>query len=210
MAQARCSNGHIYDSDIYGNNCPYCERGATTIDFERAGSAAEKELEDIGKTEPVSTITPEVFGATTPPKAYVQQQEELGKTMPAYGLKNGREPVVGWLVCVQGHDKGADYRLFPRINTVGRGPKNDVQIKGDETITSEAHARIAYADKNNEFYLVPGESLNVIYYNGAPIFNPQKLSAYDRITLGQSEVVFVPFCNDRFVWPAADLTGKNG
>ena len=25
MAQARCKNGHIYDSAIYGDRCPYCD-----------------------------------------------------------------------------------------------------------------------------------------------------------------------------------------
>ena len=48
---------------------------------------------------------------------------------------HGADPVVGWLVCVTGPNTGRDYRLFARINTIGRAEKNDVCLKGDNTIS---------------------------------------------------------------------------
>ena len=210
MAQARCSNGHIYDSDIYGDNCPYCEHGANTIDFEGADSAGGGDfgLEDVGKSFPVSAITPEEVQKTRPPKQFLEQQEEIGKTKPAFTPKKGGDPIVGWLVCVDGHDVGLDYKLSARTNTIGRGSEMDVRIKGDDTITSNVHAKIDYDVLNNDFYLVPANNRNTIYHNGAPVYAAQKLEAYDRIRLGQSEVLFVPFCCDKFVWPVEEAAAE--
>jgi hypothetical protein len=35
---------------------------------------------------------------------------------------------------------------------------------------------------------------------GEPIYVPYKLEAYEQIELGETKLVFVPFCNDRFNW----------
>ena len=112
------------------------------------------------------------------------------------------EPVVGWLVCIDGADKGKDYHLFARINTIGRSSENDVSIKGDSTISRESHARLAYDPRHNAFQLIPGDSTNNIYLNEQPLYTPAKLEAFDVVELGQSKFVFVPLCCERFQWEA--------
>ena len=210
MAKKRCANGHIYDSDIYGDNCPYCDGNTPTIDFGRPAAAAPAaeadpfEQEGIGKSAPVSTIRPEEITKTRPPQAFLDKQEEIGKTQPAFRPQQGSDPVVGWLVCVHGHDTGKDYKLSARTNTIGRGSEMDVRIKGDDTISSDTHAKIDYDVLNNDFYLLPANNRNTIYLNGAPVYAAQKLSAYDKIRFGKSEVLFVPFCCDKFTWPTED------
>lgn len=208
MAQARCKNGHIYDREIYGDDCPYCDRGTGTISF--GGSAPRERAffapEEIGRSEPVSAITPEDIGRTAPPKAYLEQMEEIGKTQPAFKPREGSDPVVGWLVCVSGHEAGKDYRLAARMNTIGRGGEMDVHIKGDDAITSNTHAKIDYDVLNNAFYLLPANNANTIYCNGAPVYAATKLAPYDRLRLGLTELLFVPFCCERFTWPAAEQT----
>ena len=199
MAQARCSNGHLYDADIYGSECPYCENGIDTLDFDGGETFFQDPLD---KSAPVSTLTPEEIRRTAPPKAYLEQQEEIGKTKPTFQPKQGGDPVVGWLVCVKGHDAGKDYRLGARTNTIGRSSKMDVCIRGDDTVTSDVHAKIDYDALNNDFYLLPANNRNTIYLNGAPVYAAQKLAAYDRLRFGRTELLFVPFCGDKFVWPA--------
>ena len=205
MAQARCKNGHLYDTEIYGDTCPYCAQGNSVIEF----GETELEVEDfdpmdqLGKTVPVSTITPETINKTTPPQEYMQKQQEIGKTQPVFRPKQGIDPVVGWLVCVDGHNVGSDYRLLPRTNSIGRGREMDVQLKGDDTISSDTHAKIDYDALNNSFYLLPGNNRNPIYLNNVPVYQAVMLNPYDRIRLGKTDVLFVPFCCDRFVWPTA-------
>ena len=45
---------------------------------------------------------------------------------------------------------------------------------------------------------------NTIYCNGAPVYAALKLSPYDRVRFGHTELLFVPFCCERFTWPAAE------
>ena len=203
MAHARCKNGHIYDTDIYGSSCPYCSSGRTSINFGGVRPTQSSfGMDDVGKSVPVSTITAETISKTTATQDYVKNQEEFGKTQAAFKV-HGADPVVGWLVCVTGPNTGRDYRLFARINTIGRAEKNDVCLKGDNTISSQNHAKIAYAARKNDFYLLPGDSTNTIYLNDEPVYEKEKLRAYDRIILGNdTEVLFVPFCGEQFSWPA--------
>lgn len=207
MAQARCSRGHIFDTDIYGRACPYCESGAgRSIDFGANNFAGGVfgAADDMGKTVPINNpIMPEKVNKTAPPEAYAPAgQQKMNKTVGVFEKKTGMDPVVGWLVCINGHDKGHDYRLCAKTNTIGRGEDMDIRIKGDDTISSNIHAKIDYDILNNSFYLIPGNNKNTIYVNNAPLYSAQKLKAYDRLRFGQSELMFVPFCCEYFVWPA--------
>lgn len=203
MALTECGNGHLYDSDQYAS-CPYCNGGGNRIDFGVGGDSA------IGKTAPVGAGFGPVLqrtaggieiGATVAPQSYHNQQEEdVGKTVGVLQKNMKLEPVVGWLVCIEGTDKGKDYRICAKNNTIGRSEKMDICIKGDTTISRENHARLAYDEKHNIFHLIPAESTNNIYLNDEPIYIPAKLAAYDIIEFGETKLLFVPFCCEKFTW----------
>lgn len=213
MAFTECANGHLYDSDQYGS-CPYCNGGGNRIEF---GGGADSE---IGKTAPVGGYGPSggsgiseaaagnfgggaEIGATVAPQSYRRanaEKEDAGKTVGVFQKSMNLEPVVGWLVCIEGPDKGKDFRIWAKNNTIGRSEKMDICIKGDTTISRENHARIAYDSKHNNFHLIPAESTNNIYLNDEPIYIPTKLGEYDLIEFGDSRFLFVPFCNDKFTW----------
>ena len=53
----------------------------------------------------------------------------------------------------------------------------------------------------DDFYLIPGNNRNTIYRNNAPVYAAQKLEDYDTLRFGETELLFVSFCNDRFRWP---------
>lgn len=213
MAFTECANGHIYDSDQYVS-CPYCNGGGNRIEF---GGNADS---GIGKTAPLSGYGPSggapaggaavggspdrsEIGATVAPQGYRkagEEKEDTGKTVGVFQRSMNMEPVVGWLVCIEGPEKGKDFRILAKNNTVGRSEKMDICIKGDTTISRENHARIAYDDKHNNFHLIPAESTNNIYLNEEPVFIPTKLEAYSLIEFGDSKFLFVPFCNEKFTW----------
>ncbi len=150
----------------------------------------------------------EEVGATVAPSSYTggndsakkDESDDTGKTVAVLKKSLNVEPIAGWLVCIEGSDKGKDFRIMARNNSIGRSEKMDICLKGDTTISRENHARIAYDVKHNTFHLIPAESTNSIYLNGEPVYVPTVLSAYDTLEFGESKFLFVPFCNDKFVW----------
>lgn len=196
MAITECGNGHLYDTDQYAA-CPYCNGGFNTINFGAASDAG-----DIGRTVPVggfSSGTSEIDN-TVAPESYRKKQEQEDKTVGVFGKRMNLEPVTAWLVCIEGTNKGKDYKLWAKNNTIGRSEDMDVCIKGDMSISRQNHARLSYDEKHNDFYLIPAENTNNIYINDEPVYIPTKLSAYDCIEFGESKMVFVPFCSDKFTW----------
>lgn len=184
-----------------------------------AGAQGGRTVMDSGKTAPIGGPlggggTPVTdYSVTRPPRGYetkARRVDEENKTKGTFQKKLGIDPVVGWLVCVDGADKGKDYRLLGRINSIGRSESMDVCVKGDMTISSVNHARIGYGDKNNRFTLIPADGKSVIYLNGDEVYIPTVLNAYDTIELGETTFVFIPFCSDRFTWQKGKADGKGG
>ena len=109
-------------------------------------------------------------------------------------------PVTGWLVCICGEAKGKSYNIVSGLNYVGR--RKD--IEGDISISRYRHAVVEYSEERKEFLLRLGESKEKIYITRDRqkriLEGTIKLEAYDVITLGRTELMFVPFCGDRFTW----------
>lgn len=182
MALKECSNGHLYDSDKY-SACPYCDGNMNRVEFSPAPSSG------IGKTVGVANSTP-----VNP------QGNDTGKTVAVFQKNFSREPVTGWLVCIEGAEKGKDYRIAAKNNSIGRNENMDICISSDPAISRENHARLSYDGKHHHFYLIPAESTNNIYINDEPIYVPTRLNKGDVIELGESKFIFSPFCDDRFNW----------
>lgn len=186
MAITECGRGHIYDMSQY-NECPYCN-----------SSRIEYNYGDNNKT-----ISPENNGNTNKtiaPDGYLRRKGEENKTVGIFKKTYNIEPVVGWLVCIEGPERGKDYHLWARINTIGRSENMDVCIKRDTTISKENHARLAYDIKHNNYQLIPADSTNNIYVNDEPVYIPVKLNAYDEIEFGNSKMLFIPLCSEKFKW----------
>ncbi len=170
MQMIQCPNGHFYDASIYPR-CPYCD-----------GSAAGT---SVGVTVPVQRPA---------------QSSAPGATVAVIKKKLGIDPVVGWLVCLEGPQKGKDYRLHADNNYIGRDKSMDVCLEGDETISRERHALLTYDFETKTFYLTPKDGRSNPRLNGKPVLSSVELSAYDRIQLGQTQLLFVPLCSDQFEW----------
>ena len=113
-------------------------------------------------------------------------------------------PVTGWLVCICGEAKGKSYNIVSGLNYVGRRKDMDICIEGDISISRYRHAVVEYNEERKEFLLRLGESKEKIYITRDRqkriLEGTIKLEAYDVITLGRTELMFVPFCGDRFTW----------
>ena len=207
--QRTCSAGHVYDADQFAS-CPYCNRNTRAIQFGAtaapAGYGATTAPAGYGAAPAGRDDT---IGQTVMPEAIRRrmEQERDNRTVGEFKRRLGYEPVVGWLVCVEGPEVGKDYRLYGRINTIGRAEGNDVVLAQEHTVSQKNHVRLAYDAKHNNFQLIPGEGTNVTYLNDEPLYVPQKLNAYDVLEMGATKLIFVPLCNERFRWPEKRTEG---
>ena len=207
--QRTCSAGHVYDADQFPS-CPYCNRNTRAIQFGAtaapAGYGATTAPAGYGAAPAERDDT---IGQTVMPEAIRRrmEQERNNRTVGEFKRKLGYEPVVGWLVCVEGPEVGKDYRLFGRINSIGRAEGNDVVLAQEHTVSQKNHVRLAYDAKHNNFQLIPGEGTNVTYLNDEPLYVPQKLNAYDVLEMGDTKLIFVPLCSERFHWPEKRTEG---
>lgn len=115
-----------------------------------------------------------------------------------------QDPVVGWLVVVGGPGIGNYRPIFEGNNTVGRSDKNRVPIDfGDDAISSEEQVYIRYDSSDRSFLFVPNlAKTNVVSLNAKRPTGAVELAQMDVITMGRTQLVFVPFCGPEFDWSA--------
>lgn len=117
----------------------------------------------------------------------------------SFGNETAAEPVVGWLVCVDGPMKGTDYRIHAGYNYIGR-EVGDIHIHGDNQISRQNHAMIAYDSGDHTYYFGPSGGRNLIKVNGKTILNAVEVKNYDVFTIGTSKMMFVGLCGPHFDW----------
>ncbi|MCC8150450.1 MAG: FHA domain-containing protein [Lachnospiraceae bacterium] len=176
---------------------------------------------DVGATQPVDGGFADI-GATEPVGAFVNSSDETkAPTRPMDGFLNadiggndyssetvpvspgrvsGFTPVVGWLVCVDGPDRGNDYRIRTGYNQIGRSEHMDICIRGDQKISREKHALIAYDDVEKMFFFGPSEGRNIVRVNDKMVMLPTELHPYDTLSIGSAKLIFVPLCGENFDW----------
>ena len=109
-------------------------------------------------------------------------------------------PCVGWLVALGGEHIGTDFRLKVGKNFIGRSPKMDIALTEDKSVSRERHAIVVYDPKSNMYLIQPGESSSLAYHNNNLLLTPEKLEAYDMITVGDVNLLFMPLCGAKFSW----------
>jgi hypothetical protein len=126
-----------------------------------------------------------------------------GATVGIYAhLGGAADPVVGWLACIDGPDKGRDWRLVSGRNAIGRGDGMPVRLAGDPSVSRDRHAVISFDPRRRSFSLAPGDGQGLVYCNGQEVVMPVTLAAHDRIEVGASTLLFVPLVGPRFSWEA--------
>ncbi len=183
MAIIRCSCGFFYDEEKYGV-CPKCS-GAY-----RAMQPVESVLPPaVGRGVPAGQNMP--AGQSAPGRRSAAQAE-------AFFYEGKQDFFAGWLVCVRGAQKGRDFRIFPGFNRVGRQSFSDICLE-DGQVARESHCAVVYEPKKGAFYLMPGKG-TVTLLNERRIEGTEELEEGDRIGVGESLLVFIPFCGKERTW----------
>ena len=100
-----------------------------------------------------------------------------------------------------GKKKGTDFRIHGQRNFLGRAGTNDICIDFDDSVSAVDNVIISYNDKNNKFYIQIGEhQKNNVYLNDEMLLAPMELKENDVIEMGETKLMFRPFCNDTFRW----------
>ncbi len=197
----QCANGHFFD-DTRHASCPYCASAQQPVSAPFGG----------GKTVPLANAAPDA-GKTVPLSAQPASPFSVGKTVPLAGIpsdagktvglmqqKTGIDPAVGFVVCIEGPHRGADFRLRAGRNFIGRDPSMDVSLTDDVTVSRDSHALISFDNRHNTFILSPSQGRGLTYLNNEPIESAVTLRAYDRIEVGSTKLIFLPLCSDEFSW----------
>jgi len=168
----------------------------------------------IGKCENNHRYNQDTHGDTCPICGLVSRKaKEEGKTLEElkamYELRE-EQYVCGWLVCVEGINKGREYPIHTGINTIGSGDSMDIQIRGDLHIEEYYHAAIMYDPQAKQTSILPGESKGLAYLEGNLVYLPQELAAYAEIELGETKLLFRPFCGQDFDWQSEGDASKDG
>ena len=197
MEMKKCPKGHYYDASIHVE-CPYCSNVGT-------GSATlplEGFMSDGGsKTVPLSFDVPGDSGKTVPLDAAINNGDsDDGRTVALIKEDTGIDPVVGWLVCIDGKEKGRDYRIHTDNNYIGRSDRMDICVRGDETISRENHAVISYDNMSNIYFFSPGDGRAIVRVNDIAVFSTVILKPHDKITIGKTAFTFMPLCDEHFIW----------
>lgn len=182
MAIVKCGKGHFFDDTKY-KTCPHC-------------SELLPEGGEEAKTVSLRTGSISSVGLA---KEQLKELVREEKTVSLSAVEQDVDPVVGWLVCVEGTEKGRDYRIHAGRNFVGRSLKMDISIVDDAAITRENHCSVVYDPQSGHFFAVPGMGTNT-YCNGMRLSNPSALNDGDKIQIGDSHFCFVAYCKGTRKW----------
>ena len=204
MSIVRCPNGHYYDYKRF-STCPHClSFGANITNKETVGVSfahnlfqSNRFIEDNEKT--VAKNSNVLGGDDEKTVRFNDAADDNEKTIGFMKMATKVNPVVGWLVCIDGPERGRDYRLHAERNFIGRTWKMDVNIVDDRSVSRENHASIVYDPHSGLFMIVNGEGIKT-YLNGEPVTEPKIIKDGDKIGIGSSTYDFVAYCREDRQW----------
>lgn len=186
MNLCRCERGHFYDKEKFAT-CPHCGGG---------GASDEKLTEAF-----TEDVTVPMNGASAPQMTPPPVAPAFGGAAPqAQPVNKVSTPCVGWLIALGGEHIGTDFRLKTGKNFIGRSPQMDIALTDDKSVSRERHAIVVYDPKSNMYLVQPGESSSLAYHNNNLLLTPEKLEAYDMVTVGDVNLLFMPLCSEKFSW----------
>lgn len=191
MAVICCAKGHYYDNEKF-SECPHCKQ--------QAASPQKRILNDELTVLGLSGSSPEgEVNQKIQVNLGVSSFIEDEKTIGIFRREHGYEPVVGWLVCTEGKEKGRDFRLHAGRNFIGRSLKSDIALVDDERISKEDHCSVVYEPKQSIFMLMRGIG-DGVSVEGQRLEESIPLQGREIIEMGSGTFVFVPFCGEERKW----------
>jgi hypothetical protein len=171
-----------------------------------AKAPAPEPMAPAEASEPTTRIVRGAGAALKPASSL--DADEVGRTQAVRGKPKlvrssfHQDPVVGWVVVVGGPGLGAFRPIYEGNNTLGRSKGQRIPIDfGDESISSEEQAYIRYDSIDRQFLFIPNlAKTNIVSINNKKPTGAVPLQAMDVITVGHTQLAFVPFCGEEFDW----------
>ncbi len=140
-----------------------------------------------------------ILGFSSPSTASEDPFEKAAST-PAPAETSANFP-VGWLVVVDGPGRGTSFTIFDGVTQIGRGEDQTVRLDfGDNSISRENHAAIAYDPEQQTFFIGHGGKANLVRVNNRPVLSTEELQSDDKVRIGETTLRFVAFCGHSFSW----------
>jgi len=113
----------------------------------------------------------------------------------------GFDPVVGWLVVLEGPGRGKAVSIYAGMNSVGRDESQRIRLDfGDGGISREGAAFITFEPKRRTFHINHGGKANIVYLNEEAVLTPVPLTNGQMIAIGATKLRFVALCGPEFNW----------
>lgn len=189
----------LYETDLYDADQPIDEPKEPEMvvpPVAPAATSSTKRKPSRGKTraqadEPPANAVVDLFN---PDVAVVQS------TRPKFP--------VGWLVVVDGPGRGTFFTLMSGMSQIGRGGDQTIQLNfGDEEISQDNHAVIAYDTEQHEFLLGHGGRSKIVRLNDRLVLSTESLKNADQIRIGETTLKLVVLCDEKFSWEADKAQG---
>lgn len=166
---------------------PAAAAPATPVSSRPAGHHVEPLPDAAVRNDPVSA----------PPRTQLVRGRSTVKRTELH-----QDPVVGWLVIVGGPGLGAFRPIYEGNNTIGRASTQRIPLDfGDDAISNEEQAYLRYDSIDRKYLLVPNlAKTNIVAVNEKKPTGAVELSAMDLVTVGRTQLAFVPFCGMEFDW----------
>lgn len=168
--------------------------GAGTAAGADAGTGAETALSDDGSPA-TQIIGARKRSSDAKPEEKAEAPGSSDRSEPM------EDPVVGWVVVVEGPGQGASLTLGYGMNSVGRAPSERICLDfGDNQVSRTNHAAITYDPRGKKYFVAHGGGKNLTYLGDEPVLMPVELKGGEEIMIGDTKLRFVPFCGEDFDW----------
>lgn len=208
MAKKTCPNGHIYDPNIYGDQCPLCPAGGASAGgahpATQIGSAPIQAPQpgmhtqiNVGAPQPVPPFPMggmDASGATMmrPKEAEPKGGHTVIRRAPGAGGNQANVPsrkLVGFLVTYNRDANGRAYNLYEGRNFIGRDSSCDIAISDDDQMSGR-HMSILYRNVDDKFKFRDEQSSNGTFVN-KELLDSGELQNYDIIRAGSTLFIFI-------------------
>ncbi|MCR4717312.1 MAG: hypothetical protein K5656_09030 [Lachnospiraceae bacterium] len=115
-------------------------------------------------------------------------------------LDKNTNPVVGWLICIDGIHKGKSFDVKEGRNLVGRSMAMDVCLSGNSKIQRERHAILTYDPRSKTCFFQLEDSRELVYINDSLVLGPMKVEHEDVISMANEQFIYIKLSSDKIDW----------
>lgn len=190
-----CDNKHIYDASIH-DECPYCKqlrREIEILETSLQSSNRRMKVKQSGLDEDDQTIL--LDGGIDNDL----ERERNDSNSSQYLSEKSEKRVIGWLVCTTFRKEyGKSIEIVEGDNIICFDGNSLVSRSRLEN-GMRVYGRVFFYETNKKFVFqrYPSEECSV---NGHKVNKSVFLSAFDRISAGGTDLIFVPFIGEKFCW----------